>query len=361
MSPLINIDHVLNTLTTAQAAGNVLDGYVRAFAFNFIEVDRHPVFAIALVTHSEELWAQLLESCSWRCWLTREGCGIAVCEPQSDCGATRIYQWTPSAGQRRRYAKPYPARSDWRAFGSEEDLLAVLQGAGRPQVYQAWVAHQRKINEVPTQLARGRIGNTTVEQAVIFGRGNGCALCGSGASAFAGTTVADGRLFIQLPLCQAHIEQAKAAPNVLSLVAELLHAKIDLPELQRLDHIPDDKIAPIVEFLTSHMDAVASVPEKRSNGWHVVLTRRSGWAWVLRLRALNDYAYMLFDPQGKERHRIDSAADHPDIPFGPAHQHSRPGSKKDSVSPSFTYGIPLFDSVILNGTVERHELGNPLT
>jgi hypothetical protein len=206
-----------------------------------------------------------------------------------------------------------------------------------------------------SQLAEGRIANTTVEKSIIYSRGNGCAFCGDPAPAYVATTICDGRLFMQLQVCRKHQEEAMAAPTVLSALADLLHAKIDLPTLQRVDHVPDHMIAPIVAHLASGMGATAAIPEKRANGWFVKFQRSSGWEWRLRLRALDDYAYLLFDPQGEQRHRIDSAAHHPNLPFGPAHQHANPNSKKESLSPSFTYGVPLFDMVMLNETARRYE------
>ena len=230
-----------------------------------------------------------------------------------------------------------------------------MADSDRPERYSEWVARQQKVLAVPTELAEGRLANTTVEKAMIYSRGDGCVFCGSPAPGFAGTTICEGKLFLQLPVCPTHLEAAKAAPTVLSVLAELLHAQIDLPLLQKYDHIPDEYVVPIINFIAEKLATTASRPEKRKNGWHTTLARPSGWQWVLRLRALHDYAYMLLDPNKKEQHRIDSAPDHPDVPFGPSHQHDRPNSKKERVSPSFTYGIPLFDVVLLNEIVTRFE------
>jgi hypothetical protein len=53
---------------------------------------------------------------------------------------------------------------------------------------------------------------------------------------------------------------------------------------------------------------------------------------------------MLFDPEGKERYRADSAPDHPELAFFPDHEHSRPDRpKRDKVAPSFLYGNPTLD------------------
>jgi hypothetical protein len=53
---------------------------------------------------------------------------------------------------------------------------------------------------------------------------------------------------------------------------------------------------------------------------------------------------MLFEPGVKdERYRSDSAPDHPELNFFPVHEHSKPNKKKDTVTPSYLYGHPLFD------------------
>jgi len=357
IAPLINVDRALNGLTLSEATGEVVDAYVRSYAYNFVEIDRHPTFVIALVTHNEQLWENILKASDQQCWLREEGAGLAIFEPNTACGATTIYQWTPGQSLRRRFSTPYPSGYAWRHFNSESDLLHSLRSSDRPDAYTTWVSHQQKVQALPTELAEGRLANTTVEKAMIYSRGDGCVFCGKDAPSYAGTTICDGKLFLQLPVCKTHLEHTKTAPTILSLLAELLHAAIDLPLLQKFDHIPDEYIAPVIEFLAQKLMAEASPSEKRRNGWHSVLTRQSGWSWVVRLKALDDYAYMLLDPNNKERHRIDSAPDHPDVPFGPSHQHSRPNSKKDNVSPSFTYGVPLFDVVLLNNIASKYEQG----
>ncbi|MGX0137979.1 hypothetical protein [Cupriavidus metallidurans] len=312
IAPLMNIDGMLKTLTPSEATGLVVDAYVRAHAFNFVDIDRHPEFIVALVTHNEQLWGNILKASDRQCWLHEEGTGFAIFEPNAACGATTIYQWTPGPNRRRRFSRPQPDGYAWQCFDSEPQFLSFLRDSDRPEIYSEWVMHQNKIHAVPTELAEGRLANTTVEKAMIYSRGDGCAFCGSAAPAYAATTICDGKLFLQLPVCQTHLEYAKAAPTVLSVLAELLYSQIDLPLLQRHDHIPDEYVVLIVNFLAGKLAATASQPEKRHNGWHTVLTRPSGWRWVLRLRALHDYAYMLLDPNKKERHRIDSAPDHPD-------------------------------------------------
>ncbi len=355
LSPLIGIDSSLKTLPRHEVTALIADAYVVEHSFNFIKMDRSVPFVISLVTHDEHLWLQLLAACQWPCWMRREGCGVAVFEPDSTCGATRVYQWTPQEGQRRCYPTPQPADVAWKSVDSEAQLIALLDLQDRPKKYEEWVMHQTKTLAMPTQLADGRMANTTVERSIIMSRGDGCAFCGQPAPGYVGTTICDGKLFIQLPACSQHVAESKAAPTVLSLIADLLHAQIDLPALWKFDHIPDGHIAPIVSYLAPRLGEKASEPERRKNGWHTTIARPSGWSWILRLRALHDYAYMLLDTKWEERYRIDSAPDHPEVPFGPSHQHSKPNSNKDQVTPSFTYGVPLFDIVSLNRIAEQHE------
>ena len=64
---------------------------------------------------------------------------------------------------------------------------------------------------------------------------------------------------------------------------------------------------------------------------------------VMKLN-LGSSNFRLFSPDEKKQvYRADSAPHHPDLPFPPHHKHSRPGKKKDILSPSFLYGNPFFD------------------
>jgi hypothetical protein len=323
-----------------------------------VDLDRHPAFIIGLVTRTEQLWRNILNSSDQNFWINDEGIGIALFEPNADCGATTIYKWDPIQSQLHQSGGPQPSNFRWQNYESGIQLMRMLLNSDRPNKYISWLSKTQKILSLPMQLAEGRLTNTTVEKAVIYSRGDGCVFCGMTASAYAATTICGGKLFLQLQVCEDHLKQANAAPTVLSVLAEVLHAQIDLPHLQKFDHIPDEYVGSIIKYLADGLMSSASVPEKRKNGWHSTLTRPSGWSWVVRLHALNDYAYMLFDKNEKQRHRIDSAPHHPEIPFGPSHQHFYPGTKREISSPSFTYGVPLFDVISLNDIVTQYEREN---
>ena len=68
-----------------------------------------------------------------------------------------------------------------------------------------------------------------------------------------------------------------------------------------------------------------------------------------------DYGYMIDKPNGKPYRRIDSAPDHPDIPFFPDHIHLKPKKDNSNVISSFTYGFPLLDLPLIKKLVEEGE------
>jgi hypothetical protein len=199
-----------------------------------------------------------------------------------------------------------------------------------------------------TTLAEGRFKNTVVGQSLIFfASGHGCIVCGAPATAHASTTLglagADAT-FIQLPLCGDHLEAARAEPSVLAFLAKIFAMSFDLPGLIRSDSIPDEIIPVIHQIVASELGGTVGSVENRDNGWNLEIQLAAGWHWIIRVKSLVDYAYMLFNPSEKKAvHRADSAPHHPELPFFPHHEHSKPDRKSDIHSPSFLYGIPLFD------------------
>ncbi|MBU6955450.1 hypothetical protein [Hahella sp. HN01] len=183
---------------------------------------------------------------------------------------------------------------------------------------------------------------------MLVTKGNGCAVCGASAGHHATTTLSQFRtVMLSISLCGPHKLEATEYPCILKFFGTLFLLNIDIPDLIKLDHIPDEFISPISDIIASKLNANFNKPVKRNRGWEIRFTMQDGWSWLLRLNTLTDYAYMLFTPSTKQVHRIDSANDHPEVPFGPDHQHFYPKSKRESIEPSFSYGIPLLDFPLL--------------
>lgn len=178
-------------------------------------------------------------------------------------------------------------------------------------------------------------------------RGDGCVMCGALAHCYAATTVGGmaQAMMVQLPVCRNHLNEAKSHPSIFSFIASLFHLSVDLGDFEKSSNISDDLIPAIHSTVADELLGKPGSTEKRERGWHLWIELKSGWKWLLRIGSLTDYAYMLYEPGvKKERYRADSAPDHPDLKFFPIHQHSAPRRKQDEVSPSFLYGLPLFDA-----------------
>lgn len=90
------------------------------------------------------------------------------------------------------------------------------------------------------------------------------------------------------------------------------------------------------------------------DGDTITAQRPSQVRLVMRVTDLKDYAYMIFDPAGKQRKRIDSAPHHK-IEHGPDHLHEAPTQKKHAIVPSYTYGFVPSDIKLVRKLVEELE------
>ncbi len=236
-------------------------------------------------------------------------------------------------------------------------LFHKLNGIENTLIFKNWLEHQERINNKPTEFAEGRLSNTSVDQVRIFTRGNGCVICGGYSNHHATTTLSSERTTqITLSLCDEHILEVKEYETILSFLGSLFYLNIDLPGLKKFDRLPNELIPSISEVISEQINAKLIEKVEEKNGWKLKFQMEDGWYWILRLRSLYDYAYMLFDQDKKQRHRIDSADHHPEVPYGPAHQHyNSTNKKKHRIEPSFTYGIPFFDFPLLIQTREKYE------
>jgi len=203
------------------------------------------------------------------------------------------------------------------------------------------------VTELPTTFVKGRHANTSVTKSVIFSMGEGCVGCGAKADAYAATTVGrhDAAMLVSLPVCNEHLASAKEHPSVLHFLASVFHLSFDWDVLLKSESIPDQLVPLIHDAAAAELGGTVGIRERRDNGWFLTIDLLSGWCWKLRLNALTDFAYLLYEPgKPKARYKADSAPHHREVPFFPNHQHSRPDNKKkDEITPSFLYGHPLLD------------------
>lgn len=352
--PLLSIDKNYESLSDAEVTAQVMDGYICVMSLNLLDFPKRKEHILELVTHKLHYWERLIREADELFWLKKEGRGWAAFYPNQDCGYTRVYRYKPSKDHDIRRDKPWDVGS-WRLIQSETSLIDILNTVEYSEIFKNWKTHQIKVNSTPTEFAEGRLSNTSVDKVMLVTKGNGCAVCGAPAGHHATTTLSEySTVMLSISLCENHRLEASKHPCILKFFGTLFFLNLDIPDLIKLDHIPDDLVVPIADIIASNLNAKFDNPEKRKRGWHIRFEMQDGWSWLLRLNTLTDYAYMLFNSANKQLHRIDSADDHPDVPFGPDHQHFNPKTKRESIKPSFSYGIPLLDFPLLEKSKAYH-------
>jgi hypothetical protein len=338
-----NVDSLVEELAGDQSASTI-DLCVASLAFrNFDFVAKRLPFLVECSTRDPFTWLRLVDFASERYWIREAVEGVAVYAATEHCGCIRTYRFNVNHAAR---AQQWDRK--WMSLPNEQALYAKLDTPASRVVFDSWHYWSSQSTEATTTLAEGRFKNTVVSQSLIFfASGRGCIVCAAPATAHASTTLglagADATL-IQLPLCGDHLEAARAGPSVLAFLAKIFSMSFDLPGLIRSDSIPDEIIPVIHQIVASELGGTVASVEKRDNGWNLEIELAAGWHWIIRVKSLVDYAYMLFNPSEKKAvYRADSAPHHPELPFFPHHEHSKPDRKNDIHSPSFLYGIPLFD------------------
>ena len=340
---ILNIDSKFQTLLDDQVTARLIDTDVSMYAFgNFNEIEKRKEFVLDLSTKNKLYWKKLIEAASRRYWLSNANHGVVIFEQSIDCGYIRTYRFSGVVDD-----VGSSADVQWTRLRDENALYEILDSPDARLVFSSWCAHKDEVNNLPTVFVKGRLQNTNVGKALIFTKGDGCAVCGQRATCRAATTFGHFRsaTHVYLAVCAVHIEDAKSFPSIFGFLASLFILSIDWKNLQKTPSIPDELISFIHAAVAADLQGEVASAEKRKNGWHLTIRLPTGWRWVLRLRSFTDYAYLLFDPNQKDEiYKADSAPHHPEVPFFPMHQHSRPGSKKeDELTPSFLYGHPLLD------------------
>lgn len=340
----LNIDSSLEPLTESEVTAQLIETRVCSQTYrNLDEFEKRIPFVLELSTRSKSHWEKLIKLAPRRYWIKETLEGILVFDANQDCGYIRTYRLRAQP----RIEQQIFINATWVTLKDEETLYRLLDTPAGQGIFNAWYQHMQRVTELPIEFVTGRLTNTSVEKAFVFTKGDGCAVCGGKATCYAAATMGSvaAAVMVQLPVCPEHLASAKAHPSTFDFLASLFSLSWDWPGLIKLDAIPDNLIPALHALVATELGGTVGSAEKREKGWHLRLHLPSGWEWLLRIKSLTDYAYMLFEPgKKKERYRADSAPDHPDVPFFPIHQHAYPDKKKkDNVTPSFLYGHPLFD------------------
>lgn len=339
---LFNIDSSLEPLSDHEITGALIDIIASSMTHNeVVRIHKKRVdFILDFSTCSEQHWGKLAKTASFRYWIKNLQIGILVFDANLDCGYTRTYR---ASRQANNFSK---LDIDWTELKNEQTFYQMLSTPSNSGIFTAWQKNMDHITALPLEFVAGRLANTATGKVFMIMKGNGCVVCGGTATCFAATTMgtASAAVLVKLPLCTEHLISAKAYPFILGFLASLFNLTWDWPGVIKHNSIQDELIPTIHCLMAKELGGVLIPPEKRANGWFLRLDLPSGWSWRLRLNNFNDYAYMLFDSAEKQKYRADSAPHHSDVKFSPHHEHSIPMEKeKDSVTPNFLFGHPLFD------------------
>jgi len=193
----------------------------------------------------------------------------------------------------------------------------------------------------------GRVKSTFVERGFIFSS-RGCLHCGNDAGLLLTTVGADEGILVGFYLCPDHFMQAIQEKDgfLQYLCTSLGHP---LP-IRTFNLPPEFCVSAAADMLRSQLGCSIL----KIDGDTVTALRPSEVKLVMRVTSLTDYAYMIFDPSGIEKKRIDSAPHHA-VAFGPDHIHVDPTNKKAEILPSFTYGFAPADMKIVRDLIEDLE------
>lgn len=341
---LFNVDSLVNELGDVPLDGETLDLFVAALAFrNFDFAPNRFPYLLESVTRDASTWCKLVQVAASRYWIRGQQEGVLVFPQTAHCGCIRTYRW--GAGKHALIIDKEGL--DWVTIPNEDILYGALDTPATSSVYQAWHAWMARTTQEPTELAEGRIENTSVSRSLILSGVGTCLACSEPAVGSARTTIglgSDSGVLVQMPLCPKHMEVARDQPSVMRFLETLFSMSLNLPDLVQREAIPDELISVLHALVAEELGGRIGEATKRRRGWVLLIHLPGGWHWLLRLNTLMDYAYMLFKPGvSKEVYRADSAPDHRDLPFFPDHEHSKPDRKGDVTGPSFLYGNPLFD------------------
>lgn len=221
--------------------------------------------------------------------------------------------------------------------------------------FNEWEIDRKNKNLIFTQLLDGRLKNTAVEKGIWLSTNNHCLICNTETNTMSTTTIVSKTgLIIGMQLCNRHALEAQERKNLINFLAE----NYGIPPIFVADaEITNHNRAALVMTANMLKEELNCKLEKICTEKYTITAKReSGCTIILRQTALNNYAYIIKDPSGKDIARIDSANDH-EVAYGPDHLHINLSKSKSikknkmSVESSFTYGYAPLDINIIKEMV----------
>ncbi|MBN6742906.1 hypothetical protein JKG47_20915 [Acidithiobacillus sp. MC6.1] len=342
---MIGIDTTIDAYGLEFTEGEQVDSFFVCFLFNALEISRRFASAFEMVTQNPSLWMMAANSADAVYDLANEKTLISEFSPNEDFPFHRLYCYR--YGQSGAVAKEALASmvSKRVKAASTSELLKRYNDASDAQRSTAWVSELKKALSPSTLVAEGRIQNTTVEKVIVlYRKAAGCVLCGGKAKGFVGSTVGWPTSILYIAnTCETHQTVAKQFPTILHFVFDLFQLGLDIGAVNKCEAIPANVLGILGQVIERELCARLTNTAIKGSQTTLTFERDSGFHVILRLKTLMNYGYMLDYPDGTPYRRIDSAPDHPDIPFFPDHLHLAPGQDNSNVVSSYTYGYPLLD------------------
>jgi hypothetical protein len=201
------------------------------------------------------------------------------------------------------------------------------------------------------QLHDGRKGATKIDKTYLL-NSQSCLVCNSNnIRLMTASLCGDRGVMLGFYLCEACEKEASQAPSLI----EYLVDKLNFPSPFTTKPLSQTDIFNLSTHCMQN-ELQCTIEVMKPDGDKIIGKRKSGFKIIFRLTSPDDYAYMVFDSNGKQVGRFDSAKHYP-VHFGPDHLHyALPRTK--SVKSSFTTGLPNIDVVALKKFIEDKENGD---
>lgn len=220
-----------------------------------------------------------------------------------------------------------------------------------PERYHHWHVRWDARGKAFRGLLDGRINNTAVEQGMWLAT-DGCLICGEETDCMStATVIGKTGLMIGLHLCKRHENEARNEATLIEYISKKMGVPAPFLSGMKIVKHTDQTLEMSCLAVQNVLDCKIEKVEEKT----ITAIRGSGFRLILRQDGLDDYAYNIQDPNGKQISRIDSANHHA-VEYGPDHvHHDLSKSKKNQVESSFTYGFAVADIKVIKALVEAAE------
>jgi hypothetical protein len=236
-------------------------------------------------------------------------------------------------------------RSDVIFVESRDQFRHLVNAAGAADRILAYKTERdSKAVRTVESFLRGRHDNTTVSESHFFDSNETCLICGTPQYRLMTTSFGDtlGAQAVTFYLCEKHYLET---PNGFLLEFLARNFGFSLPfNISEIDRQSDPKLLEMAAKALTELGCtqIEIQPERRTL---TGLRASTGFKIIVRLHrpGKDDYAYLIFDPDGNRVGKIDEAKHHPDLPVRWDHRHTALPYDNGAVEPSYTFGFPAFD------------------